>query len=146
LDWGIRRNLARVTRDVVEVGAKAAVQRNLEAKQSDLRSLPTGEGAKPGDLEPEKGARPISVAELLREDCRGRAVVPTSDPATPVLALLTTSPGFYRVQSVAPATTATSSRDGIRGHGRGVDLPGTRGGRRLLADRGVADARRERRR
>ena len=45
LDWGIRRNLARVTRDVVEVGAKAAVQRDLEAKQSDLRSLPTGEGA-----------------------------------------------------------------------------------------------------
>jgi len=134
-------------RDVVEVGAKTAVQRNLEAKQSDLRSLPTGEGAKPGDLEPEKGARPISVAELLREDCRGRAVVPTSDPATPVLALLTTSPGFCRVQSVAPATTATSSRNEVHGPWRRVVLPNSlRGGRRRLADCDVADARRERRR
>jgi hypothetical protein len=37
--------LAQISRDVVEVGAETAVQRDLKAKQSNLRSLPTGEGA-----------------------------------------------------------------------------------------------------
>jgi len=147
LDWGIGRNLAQMSRDVVEVGAETAVQRDLKAKQGDLRGLPTGEGAKPRDLEPEKGAGPISGAELLREDGRGRAVVLPSGPAAPVLPRLTTSLGLVRIQRVAPATTATSSRNEVHGPWRRVVLPNSlRGGRRRLADCDVADARRERRR
>jgi hypothetical protein len=45
LDWGIGRDLAQVSRDVVGIGAETAAQSDLEAKQSDLRSLPTSEGA-----------------------------------------------------------------------------------------------------
>jgi hypothetical protein len=45
LDWGIGRDLAQISRDVVGIGAETAAQSDLEAKQSDLRSLPTSEGA-----------------------------------------------------------------------------------------------------
>jgi hypothetical protein len=37
--------LAQIGRDVVEIGAEAVAQSYLEAKQSDLRGLLTGEGA-----------------------------------------------------------------------------------------------------
>ena len=133
--------------DVVEIGAEAVARSYLEAKQSDLRGLPTSECAQSRDLGPEESAGPVSCGELFREECRGRAVVLPSDSATPVLACLTTSLGFVRVQSVDPATTATNSRSGNRGpwsrYGLRDDL---RGDRRLSADLVVAGARRERRR
>ena len=44
-DWGIGGDFQPICRDVVEIGAEAVAQGYLEAKQSDLRSLPTGEGA-----------------------------------------------------------------------------------------------------